>query len=200
MRIVIYIAILISMMSCMTFKKSLDSEQYLDWYRSANNVFYAKAEQEQVSYEVRLLTTDYEIANEQLDQVKTSKELKDLQKASKEQLTILMKVSIPWDGNDIFSYNPSSAILPENRMNYFAFAMKQDIRLLTNHSDTINCSQLLFEKGLNQSTSGTFVLDFDNISTKNVSALLIHDRALSGGKIVLSLQKWNKTKLPKLKI
>jgi hypothetical protein len=184
----------------MTFKKSLDSEQYLDWYRSANNVFYAKAEQEQVSYEVRLLTTDYEIANEQMDQVKSSKELKKLQKASKEQLTILMKVSIPWDGNDIFSYNPSSAILPENRMNYFAFAMKQDIRLLTNNLDTINCSQLLFEKGLNQSTSGTFVLDFDNISTKNVSALLIHDRALSGGKFVLSLKKWNKTKLPKLKI
>lgn len=200
MRIVIYIAILISMMSCMTFNKSLNSEQYLDWYRSANNPFYAKVEQEQVSYEVRLLTTDFEIANEQLDQVKSSKELKDLQKASKEQLTILMKVSIPWDGNDIFSYNPSSAISPENRMNYFAFAMKQDIRLLTNNLDTINCSQLLFEKGLNQSTSGTFVLDFDNISTKNVSALLIHDRALSGGKIVLSLQKWNKTKLPKLKI
>lgn len=89
-----------------------------------------------------------------------------------------------------------------SRVEYCAFAMQQDIKLIDNN-DTLNCELFHFERLFNIAPQVTFVLGFpkgDNVPALKSKTLLFEDRIFGTGKIYLTIEDKSLNNLPSLKI
>lgn len=184
--------------SCSVSKTRLNSEEYLSWYASDQNTFAATVNEQNVDFTIQLIPIEADasrlISTKEMTPQEAKKELDNYAN----QTFFKLSIQLPNQGLDIYNFNETSQVKISDRMRYFSFDFKKDIALITKQGDTMQCTNLLHERGISGSTISTFLIDFNGVSINEISTLIIEEKALVEKSIQLDLSHWNTRKLPKL--
>ena len=172
--------------------------EYLSWYDSPNNLLqFTDSVRHDFTVSLKELSPEFMASNcikfDCLPKDSIRKILNEKQTSIEYQLKYILPEK------NMFTYNYQSEIHGSQRMQYYSFDFKDDIRLITVNNDTVKCTYLLFERGLPDSPYGIFEFSFPFIENKKISKIEISNRALSTDTTVFNIDHRH-TNLPKLKI
>ena len=192
--------VLILVSSCgLTGRTTLSPSDYVQWGRSEGYPHRSVQHAGDIRYDLTYLTPQFELAQSILMEEITTE---DAQAENRGKATVSgfqLKITLPGSGQDIYTYNPESAIDLSKRSEYFAFGLKKDIRLVTKYNDTLQSSFMITEKGISRAPYTTVLFEFP-ISPDKISELIFDDKALSGTTVHFGLPSIDTNKNPKLRI
>lgn len=101
------------------------------------------------------------------------------------------KEFLKYDGVPSFSY--------EDRLKYFSFEFKKDIKLVLDQKDTIPCTDFHFERGYNVSPDGKMTLAFTTPQKFKEMKLLFNDRCFARQELSVTFTKQDIKEIKKLR-
>jgi hypothetical protein len=178
----------------------LSPAQYVSWANERSNGLFASKKIENIEYAIFAKPVDYILSKEILNHVtnendysKAKSELSDLQYFD-------FRITVDNYHDEFLRYNLSSADQYQDRIDYCAFNMQNDIRLL-NGSDSIPCVLFHFERSYSLVPYGHFLLAFQktNLTSDHIT-FYFRDNLMQNGIIKLIVNKDALSHLPKLKL
>lgn len=111
-----------------------------------------------------------------------------------------LKIELKNGKNELLKYNLSSPQQYTDRVNYFAFGMEKDIKLVVDGKDTILCGLYHFERAYDVVPFVKVVVGFKKSSEKfKEKTLIFHDKIFENGIIKFHYTKKELNNIPKLK-
>ena len=105
------------------------------------------------------------------------------------------------DFNDeLLKFNLNSDRQYEDRVNYFAFRMQQDIQLIEG-KDTLNCELFHFERNYGAAPYASFILGFENTGDTNRiydKTISLNEKVFGTGKVNITISKESIANIPQL--
>lgn len=180
--------------------KAMEPGEYLAWYGAADCPLRDTVTAKEVMFILEQVPVEVDLARNLRAGRMTAQEAQAAYAESKkvDELNYVMTVALPAAGKDIFSYNLRAG--ESGRKEYVSFGMKQDLFLITNTSDTIDCSHTLYEQGISNTPRSRFLIDFTAISREKVTQLVFRDRLWSGQTIIFDLKTNQQAVIPRLKL
>jgi hypothetical protein len=160
---------------------------YLEWTESENGLRISK-KIEKIQFQLQYMPAEYMTVKyykdslDQLDETKFTgrrKEYEGLQ-------YFKLRISIDDFNNEIIKYNSSDNNDYEDRVKYYSFGMQHRLKLIDGN-DTLPCVLYNYERTFNLTPNSNFQLAFPasgNISSKT---LMIDDKYLGTGKVMMTL-------------
>ena len=176
----------------------LSPVEYIKWVNnSENNLMFSKAI-EGIHFSVLCKPADYIVCKEirrdkitSLEQSNIKSQLGDLQYFD-------LRITIDDFKSEFLKYNLSSITEYEKRVDYCAFQMQNDIKLVSG-TDTIPCSIFHFERTFDVVPYGEFVLGFEKpIHSATEETFVVYDKLFNKGTIKFTFDASNLIYLPKL--
>jgi len=178
----------------------LGVRDYIQWVQDSKNGFRKEKTINNLRFSVQFKPFEYivcleEKKSELADSIVRRKvsELNDMQYYD-------LKIALTKSSGEILKHELTSTQQYQERVNYYAFGMQNDIQLLDG-TDTLPCVLFHFERSFDASPESTFLLGFP-INRREVSGdktLIIYDRIFSTGLIKFTFSKKELKNLPKLK-
>jgi hypothetical protein len=109
------------------------------------------------------------------------------------------KIENPKAGEELLKVNAASANEYYGRLEYMAFKMQEDFKLLQD-KDTLNCNLFHFERVYGLAPSATFVLAFPKINAGKDVQIWYHDKIFKNGIIIMNIKTEVINNLPKLEV
>ena len=197
MRLFITTYLLILIVSACGSTKKMDVDQYLSWYNSSENpLIIQDTVTNDFAVYLKQFTPQFNAANCIKTECLPKDTVKMILKESPSTLDFQVKFILP--EKNMFNYNFSGEIHASDRLSYYSFDFKNDIKLITTGLDTIDCSSILYERGLPGSPMGLFEFSFPYVAAKKIKEIKIKNSALSNEATVFKMN--NTADLPTLKI
>ncbi|MBK8705978.1 MAG: hypothetical protein IPN33_22105 [Saprospiraceae bacterium] len=179
--------------------KLLDAEDYVEWIQDPGNGFRKEKTIADLTFSAQFKPFEYivcleEKKNEIADSVVRRKvsELNGMQYYD-------LKISLNASGRELLKHELTSTQQYQERVNYFAFGMQNDIQLIDG-PDTLACELYHFERSYDASPATVILLGFP-VSKHNTSGdktLLLYDRTFNSGLLKFTFSKKELKNLPKL--
>lgn len=179
---------------------SMPVRKYVQWIQDLGNGFRKEKRIKDLTFSVQFKPYEYIVCLEEKKQEiadnivrKKVAELDGMQYYD-------LKISLPQHSGELLKYELSSAQQYQERVNYFAFGMQDDIQLIEGR-DTIACTLYHFERSYDVAPASTFLLGFptNKQEAPEEKTLLIYDRIFNTGLIKFTFRKNELKELPKLK-
>ena len=186
-------------------KKTCTPLEYVDWIEDPANGLLVKKDVGDYNFTILYKPLDYIIIKEKKDD-KLKKEDLQTEKSEIEDLQYFtFKIGLKANSGDLLKYNLTKVNDYYARVEYFSFAMQNDLKLLDGN-DTLNCILHHFERTFGLAPYCNFVLGFklsENSPGKIVThfsdkTLIYNDRVLGIGPIKLTVKGNNIKNIPKL--
>lgn len=203
MRAGVFCMLLLIITSCGLLSKAPKPVTVQDYIRLFNSSDYALRDtvvQSDVRFMITGITKEADCARMVLTDNQEPETVKNYYDTARSEMSYEMKILLPSVGKDIYSYNPKSAVPVSKRTEYFAFLFKNNVTMITQKNDTLECSYLLHERGMSGSPVANFIMEFVPLSKGDKPArILIKDDALTGETITFDIARFNTAALPKLR-
>lgn len=197
---VVFTALIMVFTGCGISKKriKLEPENYLKWYGSAENVHTASDTVGELVYNLRLFPKEVNIALCAMKQC----EPKDVLVASLEERTTITSFLFEIRGvntqKDFFSIAGVSGISKNDRVMYLTSGIKEDLKGLSAHGDTLNCVSVMYEPTIKGQAK--LVIDIDNPKQYVIREVIYSDRVISGSRISLKMPVSSNSNIPTLNL
>ncbi|MEY4573766.1 MAG: hypothetical protein RLZ10_3072 [Bacteroidota bacterium] len=110
-----------------------------------------------------------------------------------------LKIELTNGKNEILKYELESPQQYTNRVNYYAFGMQRDIKLVVDGKDSISCDLYHFERAYDVVPFVKIVIGFKKVDTYKEKTLVFNDNVFGAGDIKLRFTKKELRNVPKLK-
>lgn len=176
--------------------KRLDASGYAAWAESENYPFRDTQTVGDVQYVLEYRPKQVEIAqlvaSGRADQSQAAEWLAEETSGMQLRLTVLTPV------NDLYHYGLQQGESANDRAAYYAFAFKEDLRLVTG-ADSLKPTGYLHEKGLSGYPVARFLLDFSG-KPGEAESFAFYDAYFQKGWVVFSLRNWKMGDVPELEL
>jgi len=181
----------------MDFKK-VDPQKYLEIY-TQNRAQTTKSELvDNIQYKIQYVPLELKLIQLHKKGAMSESVYDQYQFDKKKYVEFLFQISIPEFGGEFLKYE-SNETSYNQRLDYYSFNLKDDIRIVLDKSDTVLCSEFIFERNFGSSPNGSFILGA-NISNKYKQlTVIINDRVLTSQELKFNFSYQDFKKLPSLK-
>jgi hypothetical protein len=178
--------------------KTLAPYDYVKWVKDEKHGFKKEKKIDDILFSVQYKPINYIICLEEGKNTIDDSVVKTKTKELDNMQYIDFKISIPSEQGEILKYKLNATSNYQDRVNYFAYKMQQDIQLVEG-SDTIPCSLYHFERAYDVAPLSTFVLGFPLDKTyKGNRTFIYHDKIFQKGIIQFEFQEQDFQSIPKL--
>ncbi len=177
----------------------LTPPEYVTWCQNKENKLKKLKEIEELTFSLQYKPAEYVVCmEEKADKISTN--------SLKEKLSELQgldyydfKIEVPSAIGELLKYNVSTPSEYNQRVNYFAFDMQHDVKLLDGN-DTLDCMLFHFERAYDIAPSAIFLLGFPKTKSKNSQRTFFYqDKVFNKGIIKFTYTKDELSQIPKLK-
>lgn len=173
--------------------------EYISWCRDKENHLNKTKEIGDITYQLLYKPAEYVAC---MEEESTSIQTDTLAKKV-EELNGLeyydFKIEITSGQGELLKYNVSSAEEYNQRVNYFAFQMQNDLKLVDG-SDTLDCKLFHFERAYDVAPYAVFLLGFPKGKSANTEKMFFYqDKVFNKGIIKFTYNKNDLKNIPKLK-
>jgi hypothetical protein len=181
-----------------SFKKKMDIEGYLQWYNENKSDFKQVQLAGDLTYTLFLIPKEMDLIRQYRAGQISLEILNKLNRQKKQNLAFRLEISCPQKGTkDFVTEIPSDTYSYDNRVKYYAFDFKNDIKFKRENSDTMQPQNYIFERGNGLVPYSICLIDFPvNLSKEKIN-LFIENKTLAH-KVQFSFQIKSKT-IPALK-
>ncbi|MCW3084172.1 MAG: hypothetical protein JWP12_1538 [Bacteroidetes bacterium] len=178
----------------------LDAAAYVRWMQDPENGLKKEKKIDELTFSVQYKTPEYVTCMELrgrpcTDSVlrKNIGELKDMQYYD-------LKILLNDGSSELLKYKNTSPQQYNDRVNYFAFGMQNDLALVDGN-DTLRCDLYHYERAYDVTPSATMLLGFIKKSNndKNDKTLIFYDRTFNKGMLKFKFAATGLYNKPKLK-
>jgi len=180
-------------------QQDLAPEHFQQWVKEPEHGLLQTKKIDNVEYSLLCKPVDYIISKEAGNgKVSASEYARKIEELS-DLIYFDLRIKIDHCNGEFLKYGVSSSEEYQDRVAYSAFAMQQDIRLVSG-GDSIPCSLFHFERAFDVVPYGNFLMGFsaDPATLKDLT-FVFHDNLLQKGIIKFSVDPRLLTHLPKLK-
>ncbi|HTA63069.1 MAG TPA: hypothetical protein VK835_11465 [Bacteroidia bacterium] len=177
----------------------LNPSEYVVWCQNEENKLKKQKEIQDIVFTLQYKPAEYVLCMEQKSQTISTtvlqKEIKELKGLDYYDFTI----GLASGQGELLKYNISSVNEYTQRLNYFAFNMQQNLKLLDG-DDTLNCTLFHFERAYDVAPYSVFLLGFPKTKNANSSKTFLYpDKIFGKGMIKFTYTKEDLSQIPKLK-
>jgi len=189
-------------MSCgiLSRSKSLNVDDYTQWYAKDKSVLSTNQEVNTIQYELSYVPYEFQVGYALKQGDLTLEEAKGMQGDFLYEHTFKLSLVLPTQGKDIYSYNQNSQLSKEQKMLYYLNDLKKDVYLISKSGDTLSCLNALLEPGISNMNVATFLFDFNKLERNEIKELIFNDKLVSEQKVAFDLSTMNLTRIPKLSL
>jgi len=164
-----------------------DHAELVSYIDTKANPFVKEKRINEFKYSSILKPVDYLIAKKRVDENNPN-----LKKEDFEDLQYFdLRINIEEFNQEFIKYNLNSAHQYSERVNYCAFKMQNDIKLIDGH-DTLNCVLFHHERAFNVVPYGHFILGFEKSNhPEKLKTLVFHDNLFNNGIIKFTFSPKN---------
>jgi hypothetical protein len=196
----IYILSLFFLTAC-AGSKMLSPSEYLDWCAKESLNYTVSDTLQQVSFSLKYISNEQDAANCLKTACMSEEEIKSELLKNKTNQQFLLRIQVFKPGRDVFDYSGNKNNFPSNqRQKYFAFDMKNDVKMISKMGDTITCTYWFYEPSMAGSGIANVSIGFKPIAQNEMQSLLIFDRVFTGEYSTINLSKLPYNNFPQLKI
>lgn len=179
---------------------TLMPREYVAWVQNLDNGLHSEKTIDEINFSIQYKPYNYIICMEERSDSISSK----LVASKVSELNGLdyydLKIKLINSEGELLKHDLSSSSEYQKRVEYFAFGLEKDIRLV-NGKDSIRCSMFHFERSYEAAPYCTILLGFKSLeNNKNAQlTLVLEDKIFSKGIIKFTFNKSNFERIPKLK-
>jgi hypothetical protein len=178
----------------------LSMNEYVQWVQNPENGFKKQKSINDLLFTLQFKPYEYIVClEEQKEHIADSTLKKKIAELNEMQYYDL-KISLKEGVGELLKYRLNTAQEYTDRVNYFAFGMQKDIKMVEGN-DTIPCELYHFERSFDASPNSTILLGFPvkSNSSSTEKTLLVYDKTFNTGMVKFTFSKDELKKLPKLK-
>jgi hypothetical protein len=178
---------------------ALEKEDYITWCQNKENPLQKKKEIEDITFSLKYKPAEFVACMEQASGKADTNNLK-VNVAELDGLDYYdFKIQITSGQGELLKYKVESSSDYINRVNYFAFDMEKDIKIVDG-KDTLSCALFHFERAYDVIPYATFVLAFPKSkSPVSEKTFIYQDRVFNKGVIKFTYTLEDLSQIPKLK-
>lgn len=185
--------------ACSTAKKvaEMDPESYVKWYSSPDFSWRNKDTINGISYAVRFIPKEYDIAKCALTHCEKKEVLVADLKAIGNSYGFMLELSCLDFSKDIFSFPSKTGMNPSFRKMYLNNYIKEDLVGISSSNDTIKCISAIYEA--NMPTRVRVLFDLEN-TTKTITKIVFRDKMLNDRLVEFLIPELSKKYVPTLNL
>lgn len=192
----IYLLVLLWLVACQS--KELDPKTYMAWFGQHRTEHTVSAQQGDIIASVAYLPADWLAVNEA--GTDHPAEIATARKEYEGLEYYRLRVALQSGQGDVLQYAATSTEEYYQRVEYFSFAMQQDLRLLVG-PDTLPCKLFHFERNYGAAPYMDFMLGFEERPGSAFDRAFIYDDIVyTKSPIQLTIPFQNIQRIPKLKL
>lgn len=175
--------------------------EYVQWYQSDENQLRKKKVIEDIEFSAQYRPKEYMVCLEERKDSLAGELVKQRVSDMEGAEYFELRIGIAGGEGELLKFKLRSAAEYEKRVDYFAFGLQQDIKLITSTNDTIPCTMFHFERAYDVVPFCRFILGFPVRTGNNTGdlTLMIHDQCFKKGIVKLLFRKEELNNIPKLK-
>lgn len=186
-------------MACSTLKKvaEMDPETYVKWYSSPDFSWRNKDTINGISYAVRFIPKEYDIAKCAISHCEKKEVLVADLKAIGNSYGFMLELSCLDFSKDIFSFPSKTGMNPNFRKMYLNNYIKEDLVGISSSSDTIKCISAIYEANMPARVRVLFDLES---TAKTITRIVFKDKMLNNRFVEFSIPELTKKYIPTLNL
>lgn len=178
---------------------NMSPQEYVQWVQNPDNGLRKKKIIDDLTFYAQYKPYEYIVCMEQqTEQIYDSllkRKMNELNGMQYYDFKIMLK-----DGEgELLKYQLSTQEEYNKRVNYFAFAMQNDIQLVE-EKDTLPCSLFHFERAYDVIPSCTFLLGFEKKLSNKSKTLIVYDKIFKKGYIKFTFDEKELQNIPTIKV
>lgn len=175
----------------------MDPESYLKWYSSPEFSWRNNDTLNGISYSVRFVPKEYDIAKCALTHCEKKDVLLEDLNSKNDAYGFILDLSCIEFSKDIFSYPSRTGMSATERKMYLNNSIKSDIFGISKSNDTIKCVSAMYEASIPMRARVLFELEK---TEKTISKIILKDRMLNNSVIEFSFPELGKKQVPTLNL
>lgn len=178
-------------------KKELEKQEFITFYKK-NSLLHKQKNIAGINYTLSFIPQEL-MAMREVGENVSSKEINAALAHYSDMNYFDFQIDIPGYNDELLKYRVDGKGNYEQRLKYCSFAIQNDLKILLNSKDTIDCGLVHYEREFNLAPRVKFVVAFpkwkENI---NEITFLFDDNLFNQGYIKLSMNNKNIINAPKL--
>jgi len=177
----------------------LDPIDYVRWVNEKENNLVFQKSIDNIQFSILFKPIDYIICKElRKDQISEA-EYENIKSQLGDLQYFDLRVKVNGFNEEFLKYNLSSSSDYDRKVNYCAFQMQSDIKIVEG-LDTIPCSLFHFERAFDVVPYGEFILGFEKSNRPaKEKTFILYDKIFNKGIVKFTFDVSNITHLPKLR-
>ncbi|MNK00318.1 hypothetical protein D3C87_181010 [compost metagenome] len=186
-------------LSCLYAQKAgkLTPESYVKWCSSPDFLWKGKDTLEGISYAVRFIPKQYDIAKCALNHCEKKEVLINDLKAIGNSYGFMLELSCLEFSKDLFSFPSKTGMNSNSRKMYLSQYIKGDLVGITSTNDTIKCTSAIYEA--NMPTRVRVLFELEN-TPKPITKIVFRDRMINNKPIAFIIPELTNKHLPTLNL
>jgi hypothetical protein len=179
--------------------RELNPPEYVVWCQDKENRLRKQKEMQDIIFTLQYKPAEYVLCMEQKPQTISAKDLQKQLKELEGSDYFDFSIGLSSGQGELLKYNVSSTDEYTKRLNYFAFDMQRDLKLLDGN-DTLNCTLFHFERAYDVAPYSVFLVAFPKTKNPHSEKTFIYpDKIYGKGMIKFTYTKEDLSQIPKLK-
>jgi len=178
----------------------LNPPEYVVWCQNKENRLKKQKEMQDIIFTLQYRPAEYVLCMEQKPQTISKNDLQKQLKELEGSEYFDFSIGLSSGQGELLKYNVSSTNEYTSRLNYFAFDMQRDLKLLDG-DDTLSCTLFHFERAYDVAPYSVFLVAFPKTkNTTSTKTFLYPDKIFGKGMIKFTYTKEDLSQIPKLKV
>ncbi len=190
-------SLLVSAFSMSPF--GVDPEEYLKVFNANKISLSQKTTVNSFEYSLMYVPNELRLISLEKKGALTDEIYKEFTIDRKNYMEFLLQINIPNSGANFLDYASNEEDSYEDKLKYYSFTMKEDILIILDGADTLNCSEYVFERNFGASPKGSFTIGFSDISNFNTIEIRLTNKMMGNDPVVFNFSKKELEVLPTLK-
>ena len=182
-------------------KEILEPEKYAAWVKDKQYGLRKEKEITDIVYSVQYKPVDFLIIQETRGKALSAAEMDEKRQDYAGTEFYELRIALKEQSGELLKYDLSSPQQYQERVQYMAFDMQKDIKMVLNGTDTIPCAMYHFERAYDVTPFASIQLGF-NLTKEDQEkehTLVINDKLFNKGLIKFTYQPIDYKNIPKIK-
>ena len=195
----ILLGFLFGLTSFLVLDNGVTPEKYLEIYQKEKSKFEKRRLTDEIHYALKYIPQELKLISLEKKGAMNQELFDEFKKDGKNYHEFLMQLSIPSFGAEFLKFKLDEGMTYEERLNYYSFEMKKDIKIIIDKDDTLFCSSYTFERNFGASPNASFSIGFELPRSYNQLTILVDDKVFGNEHLSFDYLRKDIKVLPTLK-
>lgn len=200
MRVLVILLGAVCMASCASGPKELEQAEYISWFKDNQEAKQQKQIRD-VHYSLTYVPAEYVMLNNH------RKDLEQMRIAERDSLLaeyktydyFIYQIAIDQFREELAKYKLNTEAAYYERVDYYAFRMQDDLKMVSGKGDTLPCVVYHFERNYGVSPENRFLIGFKKPTTNEDRTVIVDNKYLESGPVKFTVTADDIQKTPSLK-